>query len=250
FSVVPRLAQRRGIFEKPIFDPASSPRKAFPNNTIPTDRIDPIAEQILEHYPLPNVTGASNFVRTATEPDNQDQFDARIDRYFGEKHRVFGRYTYLRDDDTPVTPLPDGSGSLTSGVIGHAITRGDAIVGDYNWTLSPNTLNQARFGYSRRGLKQASLQNGGLTVPGLPANSFGSVLPIFTLAGFQQIGPTTAANSDFRTSITEYLDTFTQVRRRHTIKLGADIRREALDVLNPPNPTGSFAFTTTGTNSP
>jgi len=31
--------------------------------------------------------------------------------------------------------------------------------------------------------------------------------------------------------------------------LGADIRREALNVLNPPNPTGSFAFTTTGTNS-
>src|SRR3979409_628738 len=39
------------------------------------------------------------------------------------------------------------------------------------------------------------------------------------------------------------------VRGRHTIKFGTDIRREALDVLNPPNPTGSFAFTTTGTNS-
>ena len=86
-------------------------------------------------------------------------------------------------------------------------------------------------------------------MPGLPANSFGSVLPIFTVAGFQQIGPTTAANSNFTTSITEFLDTFTLVRGRHTIKFGADIRREALDVLNPPNPTGSFAFTTTGTNS-
>ena len=31
----------------------------------------------------------------------------------------------LRDNDTPVTFLPDGSGNLTSGVIGHAITRGD-----------------------------------------------------------------------------------------------------------------------------
>ncbi len=249
FSVVPTLAQRQGIFLQPIFDPASSPRTQFQNNTIPADRFDTIGKQILQLYPLPNVTGANNFVRTATEPDNQDQFDTRIDRYFGEKHRVFGRYTYLRDDDTPVTPLPDGSGSLTSGVIGHAITRGDAIVGDYDWTISPSALNQARFGYSRRVLNQASLQNGGITVPGLPANSFSSVLPIFTVTGFQQIGPTTAANSDFRTSITEYLDTFTLVRRRHTIKFGADIRREALDVLNPPNPTGSFGFTTTGTNN-
>jgi Carboxypeptidase regulatory-like domain len=249
FSVVPTLAQRQGIFTQAIFDPASSPRTQFPNNTIPANRMDPVASQILQHYPLPNVAGANNFVRTATEPDNQDQADFRLDRYFGEKHRIFGRYTFFRDDDNPVAPLPDGSGSLTSGVIGHAITRGDAFAGDYNFVVSPAALNQFRFGYSRRDLNQTSLQNGGITVPGLPANSFGSVLPIFTVAGFQQIGPTTAANSNFTTSITEFLDTFTLVRGRHTLKLGADIRREALDVLNPPNPTGSFAFSTTGTNN-
>ena len=249
FSVVPTLAQRQGIFAQPIFDPAMPARTQFQNNTIPVSRFDPIGAQILQHYPLPNVAGANNFVRTATEPDNQDQADVRLDRYFGERHRFFARYTYFRDDDTPVTPLPDGSGSLTSGVIGHAITRGDALVGDYSWTLSPSTLNQFRVGYSRRDLNQASLQNGGITVPGLPTNSFGSVLPIFTVAGFQQIGPTTAANSNFTTSITEFLDTFTMVRGRHTIKFGTDIRREALDVLNPPNPTGAFSFTTTGTNN-
>jgi len=250
FSVVPTLAQRQGRFTQPIFDPTSSPRTQFQNNTILPANFDALGLQVLQHYPLPNVAGANNFVRTATEPDNQDQADFRVDRYFGERHRVFGRYTLFRDNDSPVTPLPDGSGSLTAGVIGHAITRGDAAVGDDDWTISPSMLNQLRFGYSRRDLDQSSLQNGGITVPGLPSNSFGSVLPIFTVAGFQQIGPTTAANSKFTTSVTEFLDTFTMVRGRHTIKFGVDIRREALDVLNPPNPTGSFAFNTTGTNSP
>jgi hypothetical protein len=249
FSVVPTLAQRQGIFTQAIFDPSTSPRTQFPNNTIPASRLDSLGLQILQHYPVPNVAGANNYVRTATEPDAQDQADFRLDRYFGEKHRVFVRYTYFRDDDTPVTPLPDGSGSLTSGVIGHAITRGDAFVGDYNWTPSAKTLNQFRIGYSRRDLNQVSLQNGGITIPGLPTNSFSSVLPIFTVTGLQQIGPTTAANSNFTTSITEFLDTFTILKSRHSIKFGADIRREALDVLNPPNPTGSFAFTTTGSNS-
>ena len=249
FSVVPTLAQRQGIFTQAIFDPATSPRTQFPNNTIPANRLDALGLQILQHYPQPNVAGANNFVRTATEPDAQDQADFRLDRYFGEKHRIFGRYTFFRDDDTPVTPLPDGSGSLTSGVIGHALTRGDAFAGDYNWTPSAKTLNQFRVGYSRRDLKQVSLQNGGVTIPGLPANSFSSVLPIFTVTGLQQIGPTTAANSNFTTSITEFLDTFSVSRGRHTIKFGADFRREALDVLNPPNPTGSFAFTTTGSNN-
>ncbi len=247
FSVVPTVAQRNGVFTQTIFDPTT--HNPIPGNTIQPSQFDPIGAQVLSHYPLPNVSGANNFVRTGTEPDNQDQADFRIDRYFGEKHRVFGRYTIFHDDDTPVTPLPDGSGSLTSGVIGHAITRGDAFAGDYSWTLSPGVLNQFLAGYSRRDLNQTSLQNGGITAPGLPANSFSDVLPIFTVAGFQQIGPTTAANSNFTTSITNVLDTFSMIKGRHTIKFGLDWRREALDALNPPNPTGSFGFSTTGTNS-
>ena len=139
-----------------LLSPFSTPQRQeghkFQNNTIPSWQFDPIGAQILQHYPSPNVAGANNFVRTATEPDDQDQADFRLDRYFGEKHRFFVRYTYFRDDDTPVTPLPDGSGSLTSGVIGHEITRGDAFAGDYSWTLSPTTLNQFRVGYSRRDL--------------------------------------------------------------------------------------------------
>ena len=248
-STVPLPAQRQGVFTTAITDPSTG--QPFPNMTIPSNRMDPIAVQALQHYPLPNRSGsASNYVRSATEPDNQDQFDARVDRYFGANHRIFGRYSYLRDDDNPVTPLPDGSGSLTSGVIGHAITRGDGAVAEYDWSLSPLTLNQARFGYTRRDLHQTSLQNGDIMVPGLPSNSFSSVLPIFAVTGYQQIGPTTAANSNFTTSVTEYLDTFSMVRGRHTIKFGTDIRREALDVLNPPNPTGSFAFTAAGTGNP
>ena len=232
-----------------IYDPSTSPRVAFPNNTIPASRFDPIAIQVLAHYPLPNAAGANNYVRTAVEPDNQDQFDGRIDHVFNDKHRAFVRYSYLRDNDTPVTFLPDGSGNITSGVIGHAITRGDGIASEYDWTISPSMLNQARFGYTRRDVNQASLQNGGITVPGAPVSTFPSTLPIFTVTGFQQIGPTTAANANFTTSVTEYLDTLSIVRGHHTFKFGTDIRREALDIVNPANPTGSYAFTTTGTNS-
>ncbi len=249
FSTVPTLAQRQGFFSTPIYDPGTPDRQPFPSNTIPGSRFDAIGQQVLQRYPVPNLPGtANNFSRTATEPDSQDQFDTRLDRYFGEKHRVFGRYSYLRDDDNPVTPLPDGSGTLASGVIGHAITRGDSVVGEYDYSPAPSMLNQARFGWTRRDLNQSSLQNGNLTVPGLPSNSFPSVLPGFAVTGYQQIGPTSAANSKFTTSVTEYLDTFSLVRGRHTFKFGTDIRREALDVLNPANPTGSFTFNTTGTN--
>ena len=233
-SVVPTTAQRGGgVFNTLIFDPTTSPRVAFANNTIPSSRFDPQALQVLQHYPVPNATSASNYVRTAVEPDNQDQFEGRVDHLFNEAHRAFVRYSHLRDNDTPVTFLPEGSGNLTSGVTGHAITRGDGVASEYAWTPSPALLNQARFGYTRRDVNQTSLP----------------MLPVFMVTGLQQIGPTSSANAAFTTSVTQLLDTLSMVRKRHTFKVGVDLRREALDIVNPANPNGAYAFTTTGTNS-
>jgi hypothetical protein len=246
---VPTLAQRSGVFASTIYDPANSPRVPFPGNTIPANRFDPLATEVLQHYPSPNAAAANNYVLTGVEPDSQDQFDGRIDHAFNERHRAFARYSVLRDNDTPVTFLPEGSGNIASGVTGHAITRGDGLASEYDWTRSPATLNQARFGYTRRAVNQTSLQNGGIAIPGAPVSAFPSTLPIFTVTGYQQIGPTSAANTNFTTSVTEFLDTVSMVRGRHTFKFGTDLRREALDIVNPANPTGSYAFTTTGTDS-
>ncbi len=199
-SVVPTLAQRQGVFTSTIYDPATSPRVPFASKTIPAARFDPIALKVLQHYPLPNAPGPNNYIRTGVEPDNQDQFEGRVDQVFTEKHRAFLRYSYLRDNDTPVTFLPEGSGNLTSGVTGHSLTRGDGVASEYDWTVSPSTLNQARLGYTRRDVNQNSLQNGGISIRGAPASAFPSTLPIFTVTGGQQIGPTSAANTRFTTS--------------------------------------------------
>ena len=248
FSTVPTDAQRSGQFASMVRDPATG--LPFADNRIPGSRVDSIGRQVMDHYPHASLPGtANNFVRTATEPDAQDQFDARVDRYLGSRYKLFGRYSYFRDQTTPVTPLPDGSGSIGSGVTGEAKVRGDSMVAEHSWTISPALLNQARFGYSRRDLRQSALQNGDIGVPGLPPNSFASVLPMFLVAGFQQIGPTNGANSDFTTSVTEYVDTFSMVRGRHTLKFGVDVRRQELDALNPPNPTGAFTFNTSGTGN-
>ena len=227
FSTVPTDAQRKTLLDQ-----------------IPASRRDPLGLEVLEHYPLPNLPGAANnFVRTAVEPDDQDQFDVRVDRYFGSKHRAFGRYSFLRDDDTPVTPLTDGSGSLSSGVVGHTLTRGDQAIAEYDWSLKAAMLNSARFGYTRRTADVNSLATGAIDIPGVPSDSFRPASPTFVITGFQQIGPTTAANSRFATSVTEYLDTFSIVHGRHTMKFGMDLRREALDALQPPNPIGLYTFT-------
>ena len=54
-----------------------------PNNTIPVDRMDPVALALLQRYPLPTSPGTSNnYRRTDNEVDNQDQWDVRIDHRF------------------------------------------------------------------------------------------------------------------------------------------------------------------------
>src|SRR5258708_11949663 len=206
-STVPTGKQRSGIFSTPIYDPATTHRDAqgnfirdlFPNNTIPIGRFDPAALALLQRYPLPNVfvngkaAAANNYRRLAVDRDDQDQFDTRLDRYFGARQRVFGRYTYLRDDALPGTPLPDGSGNITAGVTGSTLTRADSVVADHVYTVSAAATNQIRFGFTRRGFDRAPLivsspagQAG--AIPGIPPGLFGNAFPIFQIAGLQQIG--------------------------------------------------------------
>ena len=190
-STVPTSQQRAGVFSTPIFDPATTQvggggftRQAFAGNRIPADRFDSAALKGLDRFPLPNVFAANgaeatanNYRRTDTERAYQDQFDVRVDHQLTPAQRVFGRYSYLRDDSRPVTPLPDGSGTITTGVIGNTLTRADSVVAEHSWTISPGSLNQVRFGYTRRGFNRNALRLGipasqASGVPNIPASTF------------------------------------------------------------------------------
>jgi hypothetical protein len=240
-SSVPTSSARQGVFSAVIDDPATTRqnssgawiRDPFPGNSVPLARFDTTAASLLSHYPLPNVfaangaeLSANNFSRTAIDWTDQDQFDTRLDRYFGERHRLFGRYTWLRDESAPGTPLPDGSRSISSGVIGDTLTRADSIAVDDTFTASPSAVNQLRFGFSRRGFGRTPE----------------SALPIYQVAGFQQLGPPESATSQFTTSVTQLIDTWSMVKASHSLKFGTDLRFERLDVRQPPDPSGLFTF--------
>jgi len=259
-STVPTSLQRRGIFSNAIYDPATTRlsngvyvRDPFLNNTIPADRWDAATKAVVDRYPLPNVfingqeATANNYVRTANETTNQDQFGVRLDHNLNRNQRVFARYEYLRDHSLPSTPLPDGSGLITAGIIGNTLTRADSVALEHNWTVSSNKTNQLRFGYTKRGFERDSLRTGQPAseisgIPNIPVSAFADTLPTYDVVGFQQLGPTTNGNATFTTSVTQIVDNFSWLRGSHSLKLGTDWRFETLDVLQPPNPTGSFQF--------
>ena len=269
-STVPTLNERQGVFTgiAHIYNPATTTavggiavRQEFPNDVINTP-LDASAKALLNRFPIPtNLTAtANNYSRTANDADHQNQFDLRIDGAFGTHDRSFGRYSYFSDVEQPVTPLPDGSGAITGSVIGtggvSGLSRvlGQQAVFSEAHTFTTHVLNDMRVGYTRRsnniaGPALSGTASGVLGIPGIPTNAaFNNALPLFTITGFQQLGPSANTFSSYQTAVSQLLDSVVYTRGRHDIKAGIDFRWYQLNTVSPPNPTGAFAFTTTGTN--
>jgi hypothetical protein len=271
-STVPTALQRDGVFSEPtgkaptIYDPATTrpgttagttTRDPFPGNAIPDDRIDPVAAALLARYPLPNLPGtANNYRRTANEDVDQDQFDVRIDHQASVNDQLFVRFSYFRDLTNPVTPLPDGSGNLTTGASGRTDTRAQSAVGSYVHAFGPRVVNDLRLGYTRRSVGRTGLTLDGPPsasegLPGIPADAaYDNALPTFTIDGYQQLGSPANTNSDSVTDVTQIVDSIAWQKGRHALKAGVDFRHERLDIVQPPSPTGLFRFTTQGSDLP
>lgn len=237
-----------------IFRP--SDRRAYVGNIIPISTFDSVSAELLNRYPLPTSAAlANNFSRVGNESIEQDQFDVRIDHKFSDNDQLFGRFSYAKDVTDPVTPLPEGSGNLTSGVIGLTDTRARSFVANYVHIFNPRLVNELRFGYTRRSIDRQATQlnapaSDELGIPGIPSSSaFQNVLPTFTISGFQQLGSPANTASDFRTDVTQIFDDLSWQHGRHSLKFGIDFRWERLDVLQPPSPAGQFNFSTLFTNS-
>jgi hypothetical protein len=263
-STVPTLLQRQGVFTEPvagrvpaIYDPATATRDPFPGNTVPAARIDPVAATLLARYPLPNLPGtANNYRRVANESDDQDQFDVRLDHRLSDSDQLFARFSYFKDLTDPVTPLPDGSGVLTTGAIGPTDTRSQAAVLSYVRSFGPRMLNDLRLGYTRRSVGRSGLlldapPSAALGLPGIPGNAaYATALPTFTIDGFQQLGSPANTNSDSVTDVAQVVDALSLQRGRHSLKAGFDFRLERLNIVQPPSPTGLFRFTSQGSDRP
>lgn len=270
-STVPTTLQRQGVFTEAIagrvpaiYDPAtttpsgsSATRTQFAGGVIPSDRVDAVARTLLDRYPLPTSSGtANNFRRTANETVDQDQFTIRIDqRLPSDRGRVFGRLTRFAEEFIPVTPLPEGSG-VTTGTLGPQNTKSWAFASAYQHAFSDSLFNEVRVGDTRRAVGRSAAELPGppsnaLSLPGIPATAeFPNTLPTFLIGGYQQLGSPPNTATDFSTSVTQFADTLTWVKGRHTVKAGADLRWERLDVLQPPSPTGSFTFSNLFTDLP
>ncbi len=118
----------------------------FPDNKIPSSRIDPVMTKIMNLFPLPNAPGEyNNYIRNAPSFDNDDNYDGRVDWDPTEKNLVFFRYSYSdRNRNIPgfFAGIADGTPTSAWGRQKHS---GQWRAGSFTYIFTPTIINEFRF---------------------------------------------------------------------------------------------------------
>jgi len=234
----------------PACDVAPANRQQFAGNIIPANRLSAQSQALLALIPLDNTTPSTptgdNFAGSGNNTLDSDGFDFRSDFAATNKLNIFGRYSFQQFTRS-------GPGLFGVALGGHALPS-DPSVGDFagnskvrnqslatgfDYSFSSNWLSDFRFGYMRYhvnvlpgGLGTSPATTAG--IPGLNLDDFySSAMPAFTIhspgSSDFQFGYSLGVNQ-CNCPLTEsehqyqFVNNWTNVRGKHTIKFGADVR--------------------------
>ncbi|MGH9671804.1 MAG: TonB-dependent receptor domain-containing protein [Bryobacteraceae bacterium] len=267
FASVPTAAQREGAFGgRNMFDPATyvaatNSRQTFPNNTIPANRFDNVARQVIPLYPLPNLPGAANnFFSNQRQEVDGNQYAGRLDHQLTPSDTLFVRFVIQQDQNLfpGLMPPPANDPSIANP---HA--RSAAL--SQTHSTPSGKVNEFRYGFTRSYLQQ-DIEGENLFakfgIQGAPVTDFIRGLPQFASTGFSTIGttgpgarPIAATGSGnlpvLKTSNVHHItDNLAWVRGRHSIKLGGDVQFVQMNgnATNAARP--NFSFDGRFTNNP
>jgi len=215
-------------------------RSQFPDNQIPSDRINQNVQAfLLQYLPEPNMmmegmgADSNNYLDIRNETHYQDQGTARIDHDFSSSNTVMARYSLSAENGFSPS---NGSTATTENLPGFGSPFDNfsqqAVIG-WNHVFSSNKLNTASLAFSRLSMNHTSQNNnvndivGQLGIQGVgfggPA-AWGA--PWFAAQGYTGIGDTFAATPMHAWDTTvELRDTFAWQHGHHALRFGGDARR-------------------------
>lgn len=222
----PTAAERSGNFAGTgvtVYEPNTlgqgpgGTRIPFPNDQIPAYMLDPLALKFQSLFPEPNLPGLSNnWVGTLESPDPFLKWFGRLDYNISDKNRV--TFSITQSDNPALYPQ-----AYTFGEQSGDVDRYNAQISDV-YLVSPNTVNEARFGFTRQGNWFTPLSLGqnypttlGWTYP--EANLPPSLS--FNNTNISGIGPPT--NAIYVENAFDLSDVVTLTRGRHILKFGGEI---------------------------
>ena len=254
---LPDAVLRAGNFQNQasIFDPASlnaatGTRLPFAGDTIPADRIDPIARTFLTQFePLPNIPqrGSSNYLDSTPNVNNNDNVTGRIDHQLGPHSWLFGRYS-INDErgriagSFPQLPTVENLRAQQA-AIGHTLAGS-------NW------VNEARLSFTR--LRVFDVPENAFTndvvrklgIQGFSSDPFNYGLPYFLVTNFDIVTDSTMLPQVQRDNTWEASDGFSRTSGRHSWKVGFDWVHFQLNYLQSQYPRGQYQFNGFFTQNP
>ncbi|HVL66163.1 MAG TPA: TonB-dependent receptor [Vicinamibacterales bacterium] len=245
---VPTAAERSGVFSGAIRDPRTGAN--FANNTIPANRIDPVAAAILNLIPMPNTTGTNNFLRTPAVTDDGDRYLGRIDMRLGGADNVFARYIY----SDRFRFVPGNFGGVLDGTSTSAWGRNyltsHAFVGGLTKVFGSAIFNETRISWARGisdGTQDPFGQSGMSQIgfKGVPDDPLvaGGIVGI-DITGYSRLGSPNFMPKFQHTDQVQITNTLSWLRGKHQWKFGADLmpimNNEYMDI---PSTRGNLQFT-------
>src|ERR1017187_5701486 len=218
-----------------LFDPSSGIadpncpgqvlRQPIANNKITT--INPIAQNYLQFYPLPNepgaVDGTSNFFSNIPTTNNYTSQAGRLDYSINDSNKIFfetHRSQYIQTSSNIFQNISTGSTT-------YSVYQGGLF--DYIHTFSPTATVDSRISltrsYSNSSLPSQGFQASKLGLPGsLNQNAETSMtrLSFANSSSFAGLSAKLGGIAAFDTI--QYFSAFTKVLGHHTIKIGPDFR--------------------------
>ena len=251
---VPTSAMFNGDFSAwntTIYDPNSgSPRTPFQGNIIPISRLDPISQKFLKYYVPSNLPGfTNNYNQMISSPNNRDAFTLRMDFVESVKSQWTGRYSW-GDENQATTGI-----SITGSKI---LTNYEQYLGTNTRTITPNLVNEARFGYSRlsNSLGTYSAYNVDSVTPlGIPnltpgqPVAWGVPMASFAGDGFTAIGDTQDGPYFINDNTTQFVDNVSWTHGKHSLRFGFEYNRQNFNQIGNQFSRGQFAFSPYATQS-
>ena len=201
---------------------------------------------------LPGYSGTSGTLDgTDLDKNRVDSFIVKIDHELSSSESLTGRYALARSQQVfPLGGLGFGAGSRLPEFAQTSPTRVQLVSLSWLSTVSASRINEVRFGYSRYRTSFAGLDantdpasfgtaafpfNMGTGKLGLPEIDFSGVFENLGASGYSI--PRGRVSQSF-----QFLDNFTLLMGRHSVKIGGEYRRAVISSYNDNLERGVFSF--------
>jgi hypothetical protein len=232
-----------------IYDPTTG--QPFPNNVIPTNRLDPISLKFLNYYDSSTLPGlAQNFTQNNSSPVNRDEFVLRLDYNESPRSQWMGRYNW--GDENQSTQGLGGAGQSI-------LTNYEQYAGSNTRTFTPTLVNEARFGYTRLfnsvGTRSAFKKDvvSDLGIPGLNGGApvtWGIPNMSFSGTGFSALGDVNDGPFAIDDNTAQFVDKLSWVHGNHTMDFGFEYDRQNFNQVGNQFSRGSFSAQANATTNP